>query len=295
MKQLLVISGKGGTGKTTLTSGFIKLSNCKAYGDCDVDAPNLHLLTNFQKEPNRWDFFGMDKAFIDNSECISCGLCMKNCRFSAITKKQTYKVDSIDCEGCGLCEALCPVGAIKLNKTKAGDLILYKEKEVFSTARLKIGSGNSGLLVTEVKKNLKNEISNSHLNSINNQSFTILDGPPGIGCPVIASINDVDMVLIVTEPSLSGISDMKRILRTCEKFNVKIAVCINKYDMNMKMSEEIEAFCNENNINFTGRIPYDSNVVSFTNKGISIVDTESPASENIKKVYKNMMEIFMQK
>lgn len=191
MKQLLILSGKGGTGKTTVASAFIKLANAYAYADCDVDAPNLHLVTKQSDNPSVNDYLGMPKAQINSDLCAECGLCIKHCRFDAID--EDYKIDIFACEGCGLCKVICPGKAITLKDVKAGQLMLYKnESSVFSTAQLKMGSGTTGMLVTEVKKQMKNEAKEA--------AFAIIDGSPGIGCPVIASISGVDMVLIVAEP-----------------------------------------------------------------------------------------------
>ena len=278
MKELLVLSGKGGTGKTTLATAFIKLGRIRAYADCDVDAPNLHLVVKPQTPKNEQNYYGMAKGVINPTACTNCGLCMKNCRFEAITlREKKYIIDAIACEGCGVCELSCPTGAIELKLFKAGDLILYKGEEVFSTAKLKMGSGTSGLLVTEVKNNLKN-----HTNAV---PLAIIDGSPGIGCPVIASISGVDLVLIVAEPSISGISDMKRIIETARKFQTKVVVCINKYDTNIKKTEEIEKFCVSEKIILAGKIPFDTQAVEAINQGKSIVDIDCTSGWATKEIF----------
>jgi MinD superfamily P-loop ATPase len=178
MKQLLILSGKGGTGKTTVASAFIKLSVAKAYADCDVDAPNLHLVMAQDAAPERTDYYGMPKAEIDADRCTGCGLCKENCRFDAISGGNGFKVDPFACEGCGVCEAVCPANAVSLKPAIAGELTLYAgEGKVFSTARLKMGSGTSGKLVTEVKKKMRSAASPD-------TSLAIIDGSPGIGCPL---------------------------------------------------------------------------------------------------------------
>ena len=220
MKQLLILSGKGGTGKTTVASAFIKLAEAKAYADCDVDAPNLHLIMKHKSNIRKTDYTGLPKAVIDPLLCRECGVCMTNCRFDAISysKENGYSVDRYACEGCGVCEVLCPTRAVSMNPAVTGELRLYRNGSVFSTAQLKMGSGTSGKLVSEVKNQLREAAEKTDL--------AIIDGSPGIGCPVIASLSGADMALIVAEPSISGISDMERIINTAYKFQVKTAVCV---------------------------------------------------------------------
>lgn len=286
MKQLLILSGKGGTGKTTIASAFIKLSQAKTYADCDVDAPNLHLITRQMTEPKRTDYYGLPKAKIDETQCIKCDRCRQNCRFDAISADINYEVNPFACEGCGVCELVCPVDAIVLKPAIAGDLMLYThEGQVFSTAQLRMGSGTSGMLVTEVKKQMKSQNTPYKL--------AIIDGSPGIGCPVIASLSGVDMVLIVAEPSISGISDMERIIKTAAKFGTKIAICVNKFDTNIKNTEKIERFCEENGLAYMGRIPYDTNAVKAINNGQTIVDIDCVSGRAVKEVYNKTIELLI--
>jgi MinD superfamily P-loop ATPase len=287
MKQLLILSGKGGTGKTTIASAFIKLANAKSYADCDVDAPNLHLITEQSSQPRKTDYYGLPKAEINPELCIECDKCRQNCRFDSISVDKKYKVDPFACEGCGVCKAVCPVEAISLKPAVAGELMLYaNEGEVFSTAQLKMGSGTSGMLVTEVKKQMKSEIVNGNL--------AIIDGSPGIGCPVIASLSGVDMVLIVAEPSISGISDLERIIKTAAKFGTMTVICINKFDTNVENTEKIEALCKKQRLTFMGRIPFDSNAVKAINNGRTIVDIDCASGAAVKAVYNKTMKLLFE-
>ncbi len=297
MKQLLVLSGKGGTGKTTVAGSFIKLANARAYCDCDVDAPNLHLLQgtvmNSASDEKREtsDFYGMDKALIDMERCTRCDLCRVHCRFDAISvnPEKGYLVDDFACEGCAVCEYVCPEKAISMVPAVAGELRLFRnERRVFSTARLRMGSGNSGLLVTEVKNLMKNA---AHMDA----ELAVLDGSPGIGCPVIASVTGTDMVLIVAEPSISGISDMERIVKTARQLGVPIAICVNKEDTNPEGTEQIESFCRREGLSFVGAIPYDSHVVKAVNQGKAAVEIACPAGDAIRCVFEKTMDLLFTK
>lgn len=284
MKQLLVLSGKGGTGKTTIATAMIRLTETDIYGDCDVDAPNLHLLNTTDEVPKRRDYLGMGKALIDTSLCTHCHNCTNHCHFNAIEEKDGYiQVNPFMCEGCGLCEAICPANAIDMVEAVAGDLLLYEDKVYFSTAKLKMGSGTSGKLVSEVKKQLKGYKGSEKL--------CIIDGSPGIGCPVIASVSGVDLVLVVAEPTLSGVSDMKRILETTHHFDTKTAVCVNKSDVNAGLTMEIEGFCYLMNIPYVGHMPYDEEVPRLLNEGKSIIDEPCKAGIRVKEIYKNTMRL----
>ncbi len=278
MKHLLILSGKGGTGKTTISSAFIKLSNAMAFADCDVEAPNLHLIMNNMGKEEVSDYYGLPKAEINSDICVSCGKCKDYCKFYAVkTENNRFNIAPFSCEGCGVCEAICPVSAITMKPKVSGELKLYKDSAVFSTATLKMGSGTSGKLVTEVKRQMSENAPKTDL--------AVIDGSPGIGCPVIASISGVDMVLIVAEPSVSGISDMERIIKTSNQFGVSTAVCINKYDTNLQNTKKIEQFCIDNNIICLGKVPFDKNAGKAINNGLSVVDIECNAGKEIKKLF----------
>jgi MinD superfamily P-loop ATPase len=282
MKRLLILSGKGGTGKTTVAGAFIRLSQARAYADCDVDASNLHLVIKQDTIPKEQPYFGLDTMVIDDELCTDCGACSNLCAFDAIEFDESHRVNPYLCEGCGLCEAVCPVAAIKSEPRIAGTLSLFRGvQEVFSTARLDIGSGTSGKLVSEVKKRLDEAAPNAPL--------AIIDGSPGIGCPVIASLSGVDMVLIVAEASLSSVCDTERILQTARIFDIRSVVCVNKSDINEEKSKEIEDWCRNNGIAFVGKIPFDPKVIEAVNVGITIVETPCAAGEAVKEIYRKTM------
>lgn len=290
MKQLLILSGKGGTGKTTVATALIHLFEAKVFADCDVDAPNLHLMMHHKVLSDQRGFLGLDKAEIGSRTCNACGICQTHCRFDAIqqspaTKK--YEVNPFACEGCGVCQYVCPENAVTMVNSEVGTLSLYNGTKVFSTAQLKMGSGNSGLLVTEVKKRMKNAASPK-------ENIAIIDGSPGIGCPVIASISGVDLVLIVTEPSLSGISDLKRIVETAMGLNATLAVCINQWDVNEENTTGIEAYCREKQIPLVGKIPYDPDVVEAVNKGKSIVEIHCLAGNAVRGIHQNINQLLLE-
>lgn len=285
MKQLLILSGKGGTGKTTVASAFIKLSQAKAFADCDVDAPNLHLVTNCTNEPEKEEYFGLPKAVINLEKCIQCGSCQYHCQFHAIEKENNLlKVNPFACEGCGVCQYVCPNEAIDMKELLAGEMQLYKnEAYVFSTAQLKMGSGNSGMLVTQVKKRMRRNTKTAE--------FAIIDGSPGIGCPVIASLSGVDLALIVAEPSVSGISDLERIIYTAGIFHVLPVVCVNKYDTNIENAKKIEDYCYRNDIPFMGKIPFDLEAVQAINNGQTIIDRDCAAGNAVREIYAKTVQL----
>lgn len=284
MKRLLILSGKGGTGKTTVAASFVRFAQAKAAADCDVDAPNLHLVFPQENAPEISEFAGGDKAVIDAQKCIGCGLCQAHCRFHAIEAcGNKFAVNEYSCEGCGVCAYICAQGAVSIAADIAGRKELYTGDGVFSTAALKMGRGNSGKLVTEVKLAM--------LKAAPETRLAVVDGSPGIGCPVISSMSGMDLVLIVAEPSLSGLSDLKRLVKTAEGFETTVAVCVNKYDMCPQKAGEIRRFCEESGISFVGVLPYDKTASEAINAGKSIADTPCALQDALKKVYCETMRL----
>ena len=284
MKRLLVLSGKGGTGKTTVSAAFIRLSRARAAADCDVDAPNLHLVMEQETEPEVTEFMGGDKAQADPDICTGRGKCEASCRFEAIRLFDGKAVvNEYACEGCGVCQFVCPVQAVSLVPDIAGRRELYRGNQVFSTAALKMGRGNSGKLVTDVKMAM--------LKNAPDCDLAIADGSPGIGCPVISSISGMDLVLIVAEASESGYSDLGRLVKTAETFQAKLAVCVNKWDASPDYTRKIETFCQTQNLPFVGKIPFDPEAVKAVNTGRSIADIDCAAGNAVREIYKKVMEL----
>ncbi len=248
MKQLTVISGKGGTGKTTLLASLAALAGRAVIVDADVDAADLHLLLQ-PRVRRREPFVASQIARIDLERCDGCNRCVKVCRFSAIS---SLKVDPIACEGCEVCYHICPKGAIALEDVQSGEWFISETRfGPMVHAKLGVAQENSGKLVTLVRNEAR------RLAQEEGYPLILIDGPPGIGCPVIASLGGVDAALVVTEPSLSGIHDLKRVLKVCGHFQVPAWVCINKWNINPGNTGMIEDFCRENGLPVIGKIPFD--------------------------------------
>lgn len=263
MKQIAVISGKGGTGKSTLVASLSQIVNNKMTADCDVDAPNLHLLLE-EKDQQKWDYSGAKEARINYDLCIKCGICKEVCRFGAIT--EDIVVNNLKCEGCNACVVACPQDAMYLEEVNTGwTSVSTTENGTFAHALLDTGAEGSGKLVTEVRKKI--------VPFENGEEWLIIDGSPGIGCSVIASITGTDAVIAVTEPTKSGLSDLKRVLDLAKHFSIPAFVCINKFDLNMDITNEMEKYCVEKGFIVAGKIPFDPLIVKALQEYKTPVDT----------------------
>lgn len=278
MKQLTVISGKGGTGKTTLVASFAYLEGGRAViADCDVDAPDLHLLLKPNLLETR-EFFGMKTAKIDDSMCNFCGECVEHCRFGAISD---YKVDTFQCEGCGVCKLVCPLDAVEMIDHISGHAYISETRFGFMVhAALVPGEENSGKLVAIVREMARN------LAESLQKELVLIDGSPGIGCSVIASITGADFVLVVTEPTISGVHDLNRIVAMTQHFGTKTMVCINKYDLNLDVSKDIEVMCSERGVKVVGKVPYDEKVVESIISGVPVVEEKGIAGKAIQETWR---------
>ena len=277
MKEIVVLSGKGGTGKTSIVGSFAALARNKILTDCDVDAADLHLILNPSCRQSH-EFWSGKVAFIDKKECTECGLCLDLCRFSAI---RDLTVDPVSCEGCGFCSQICPVNAIIMKNNISGHWYISDTKYgPLVHARLGIAQENSGKLVAVVRQKTKQIAQERNFNLI------ITDGPPGIGCPVISSLTGSSLALLVTEPTLSGMHDLERVLGVCYHFGVNPLVCINKYDINEDNSKQIEHYCSDQGINIASKIPFDNVVTEAMVQGLPIIEySDSEVSREIERLW----------
>ena len=281
MKELVVLSGKGGTGKTTVIASFAALAGDKVLVDCDVDAADLHLLLHPGTQKTE-EFWSGQVAVIDKNRCNECGLCTDVCRYDAIS--DDFEVDPIACEGCGFCFHICPKNAIAMEENLAGHWFISETKYgPLVHAKLGAAQENSGKLVAVVRQNARALAKEQGLDCI------ISDGPPGIGCPVISSLSGADLALLVTEPTLSGLHDLERVIGVCHHFGVPALVCINKYDINLENSSRIEGICGNMNAEVISKLPFDNVVTEALVHESPVVEySDGAVSREIGKMWQSI-------
>jgi len=283
MKEIVILSGKGGTGKTSIVGCFAALARRKVMVDCDVDAADLHLILKPVVREDH-EFWSGQVALIDKEKCTQCGMCQELCRFDAIGD---FEVDPISCEGCGFCSHICPAEAITMKENMAGHWFISDTRYgPLIHARLGIAQENSGKLVAQVRQQAR------QIAEKDGFDYIISDGPPGIGCPVISSLSGASLALLVTEPTLSGIHDLERVLGVCHHFNVPAMVCINKYDINEDNTRQIENYCLGQGVGVAARIHFDNAVTEAIVQGIPVVEhAKGRVSEEIQKLWENILKM----
>lgn len=277
MKEVVVLSGKGGTGKTSIVGSLAALAERKVLADCDVDAADLYLLLH-PSVKQKTEFWSGHVAYIDPDKCTQCGLCQELCRFDAI---KDFRVDTISCEGCGFCSHICPAAAITMKENLSGHWFISDTKYgPLVHARLGIAQENSGKLVAQVRQQAK------RIAEERGFDYIIGDGPPGIGCPVISSLSGASLALLITEPTLSGIHDLERVLGVCRHFGVLAMVCINKYDLNEENTSRIEDYCQSQGVEIAGKIPFDNVVTQSIVQGVPVVEySDGRVSYEMEKLW----------
>ena len=283
-KQIVILSGKGGTGKTTVATALSEIAEAKIVIDTDVDAANMHLVFDYYID-SEYDYYGGKKAEINSDKCSRCGICESVCRFDAI---KDFKVDRTSCEGCGFCFRVCADDAISFYESKSG---VFSECELedqskFYYAQLLAGEGNSGKLVSEIKKK-------AYEQAKENVKWIIVDGPPGIGCPVNASLSGADFVVIVTEPTQSGLHDLKRLVDLLKIFKIPSAVIINKFDINTEMSKSIEQFIEPHGISLLAKIPFDKQFIKAIQNSKSIIEYDHSYENRFKIILYYIQKIIL--
>ena len=283
-KQIVILSGKGGTGKTTVATALSEIAENKVVIDTDVDAANMHLVFDYCIN-SEYDYYGGKKAEINPNKCSQCGMCQSICRFDAI---KNFKVNRTSCEGCGFCFRVCPDDAISFYESKSG---VYSECELedqskFYYAQLLAGEANSGKLVSEIKKKAHEQVKG-------NVKWIIIDGPPGIGCPVNASLSGVDFVVIVTEPTQSGLHDLKRLINLLKIFKIPSGVIINKYNINTDMSKSIEQFIESEGISLLAKIPFDKKFIKAIQNSKSIIEYDHSYKSKFKIIWDDIQKIIL--
>lgn len=283
----MIISGKGGTGKTVITASFAVLAKNKVLGDCDVDASNLDLLLH-PKVKEKHDFYAGLVPILDIDKCTDCGLCREVCRYDAIsTINNRTTIDLISCEGCGLCAHICPEAAIQMQKNRCGEWFISETRYgPLVHARLGIAEENSGILVTLVRQNAQRVAQEENLDLI------ITDGPPGIGCPLIATLTGANLAVIVTEPTLAGIHDLERVVKVTQHFGVKAVSIINKFDLNLENSDQISHWCDKNKVEVIGKIHFDNVIAEALVKGLPVVEySKNRVTEEIKDIWQRLEKL----
>jgi MinD superfamily P-loop ATPase len=290
MKEVVVISGKGGTGKTSLAASFAALAGAAVIADCDVDASDLHLVLSPSIQ-RREEFKSGREAIIRPEGCTACGICKKECRFQAVraivrgSGKSAFRIDPLSCEGCGVCVRLCPEQAIDFPERVCGEWLISETRfGPMVHARLAIGAENSGKLVSIVRKQARKIA--EELKS----SWLIVDGPPGIACPVIASITGASLALIVIEPTLSGAHDIERVLTLTGHFGIPAMICVNKWELNPQIADQIERSAQSSGASVAGRICYDRAVTDAQIEGVTVVEYGGQAAEDIRRIWQNLEE-----
>jgi MinD superfamily P-loop ATPase len=283
--EIVILSGKGGTGKTIITAAFAALAENAVFADCDVDAADLHLILT-PKVYQRENFMSGIKAAINPEKCTKCGLCKELCRFHAIVIKDTvFKIDEYACEGCSLCMEACPTGAISMEAYEKNHICFANCRfGPMIYGKLGIAEENSGKLVSKIREHAKS------IAYKNNSRYIIIDGPPGIGCPVISSVTGTNLVVAVTEPTLSGWHDLKRLIEMIEKFHVSVNVIINKYDLNEQMTKTIENSLRNKGIPILGKLKYNEMIVHalLENKAINEFQPDGSIADEINKMWKEI-------
>lgn len=288
MKEIVVISGKGGTGKTSIVAAFAALGDKIVLADCDVDAADLHLVLN-PKIETREDFSGGKKASIISEQCIACDRCIEECRFDAIAYPDSEEADvprinPIFCEGCGLCVRICPVDALSFKPAVNGEWYISSTAHgPMVHARLGMAEGNSGKLVTLIRNKAKD------IAEQDQRDYIIVDGSPGIGCPVIASITGSDLVLVVTEPTLSGRHDLLRVAELTSYFKIPTLVCVNKWDLNAEITEQIEQEARKHGITVAGRVRYDTAITKAQIARTNVIEYAGGSAEDITSLWNNVV------
>jgi MinD superfamily P-loop ATPase len=293
-KELVVISGKGGTGKTSIVASFAALAEGPALADCDVDAADLHLVLAPEVR-ERHEFRSGHEAVIRQADCLACGACLAYCRFEAVKMDgrgagdATFTVDPVSCEGCGVCVRFCPVEAIDFPERVCGEWFISETRfGPMVHARLGIAAENSGKLVSVVRQAAK------RIAREQQKSLILVDGPPGIGCPVIASMTGATAVLAVTEPTLSGEHDLERVLALARHFGTRAAVCVNKWDINPEMTERIERRATEAGAAIVGRIAYDRAVTEAQVAGRPLAGfSAGQAAGDMKRVWEDVSQVLV--